>query len=734
MCFAELQGIERNSPSRIRYNTEDRSRRHRGVPNSSFEKKPLHDYHARNRATAHTSQNHQNKGFESRSFKDSKEDDVNKSYENTVRFQRNLPFNNVPELNFPFGENGDHFMEFLSQIGSNNRPFGDIGFGERSDLKTEKLPTTKLIPQFKKSPFSSTFDYPSEYYSDKQVVTSEKTDHIENSFLPSLTSTTSGYLTNTKLPSSYYNTESPRRRTSLEQHSSRKTPSRQKGFKGSDLSILNEISELKQSYQNNNEIVDEDYSAYYDQRRNPFLQEKSRKRKVNHEDEEQNTPLPLAYDPNQLYNTLNKDITDGYDEAEAYNDRLNQEKAYDPIQPDVQEPIQHNALINPYQYPVSHTNAIIETSERNQIADINKPLRFPTKERESSHVVPTFNPAELSQKINGQGNVKNTARNYYNSPYQESYHHTLKSYREPIGSKERQKGDVIITKTKHTKHVTHSHSNREEIAARSVLSTNKKVNNYPTKARTKPIQTTTVATTSASHQTSRGQTSSLLTEQSSSTSSDSNSGSEPKEIATTPRTRVIYTPGPVYYKDMPLVTSTPDPAVVLDKLTAPVNNQPYKNKYKGNRNRAKIPRYIRKDGKGQHYRRKEASRKSDEGYFYRDNPYQARETSIPITHDRVDTQQGYKLVDENSSNVDSEGYYYRDITYQNHPKKDIDGNPDNDWIPIFTRKNDLVRHRLQKSPLKKLVNNVKESLFRSDTSVSTAAAISLPYLALALPN
>ena len=166
--------------------------------------------------------------------------------------------------------------------------------------------------------------------------------------------------------------------------------------------------------------------------------------------------------------------------------------------------------------------------------------------------------------------------------------------------------------------------------------------------------------------------------------------------------------------------------------------------YKGNRRKLeklirklegnKTPRYNRKDVKGKHYRRKEAPRKLDDGYYYRDNPYQDRETSIPITHDRVDVQNGYKVEDEASSNVDSDGYYYRDVTYQNHPKKDIDGNPDNDWIPILTRKNDLVRHRLQKSPLKRLVNNVKESIFRSDTSVSTAAAISLPYLALALPN
>ena len=161
-----------------------------------------------------------------------------------------------------------------------------------------------------------------------------------------------------------------------------------------------------------------------------------------------------------------------------------------------------------------------------------------------------------------------------------------------------------------------------------------------------------------------------------------------------------------------------------------MKDQTYQQKFKGNRNRAIFPRHIRKDGKGPYHRRKETPRKLDNGYYYQDVIHQDRETSIPIRHDRVDVQNNYKLVDDTLINNDSDSYY----TYQNHPKKDIDGNPDNDWIPILTRTNDLVRHRLQKSPLKKLVNNVKGSLFRSDTSVSTAAAISLPYLALALPN
>ena len=104
-----------------------------------------------------------------------------------------------------------------------------------------------------------------------------------------------------------------------------------------------------------------------------------------------------------------------------------------------------------------------------------------------------------------------------------------------------------------------------------------------------------------------------------------------------------------------------------------------------------------------------------------------------MRHDETDTKTIYEIEPETPQDLDEE-YYYRDTSYENHPKKDIDGNPDNDWIPIPTLRNDLIRHRLRKSPLKKLVNNVKERLFQSDASITTAAALSLPYLALALPS
>ena len=728
--ISDRHNIERNSPTILRNNVEDRARRHRGVPNSSFETTSRKRYDNRNVESSYPPQNHFSRGFQSRSFLANKEEnDVNESYETTVRFQRNLPFRNVPELNPPFGENGDNFMEFLSQISSNNRPFGDIGFGERSDKKTEDVGTTKLIPQFKKSQYVNSLNYPSEYYSDKQVVTSEDKEPLSYSVRPSFTATTTSNLVKAKSPPQYYDTtKTPRRRTSLNTYPSQKL-SKENGFQDSNLSILNEISNLQKSYKNNNEVAAGDYNAYYDQRQNRFTSEKSSKRKSNSEVRYKNTPLPLAYDPNKLYNSLQNDITDGYEEAYSYNKRLRQQEAYNAIQSETQEPVQPNSLINPYQYPTSQTKNVIATPERNIIADHNKPLRFPSKQNESNQVKSTFNPSELSQKINERTKVQNTARNYYKKPFLESYHHTLKSYREPIGSN----GNKQLSNARAVEHVTARHVSSEELAARSVQSLNDKVtNSILSSARTKPSTTTTTeATTPTSRQTSKVPTSThLTTEQLTSTRSDIASISKGNEINTTPKTRVIYTPGPVYYKDMPLVTSTPDPGVILDKLTAPVNDQPHKQQLRGIRNRAKGPRYHRKEGKGPYHRRKELPRKLDNAYYYRDVPHQDRETSIPIRYDRLDVQNNYRVLDEQSTNDDADGYY----TYQNHPKKDIDGNPDNDWIPILTRKNDLVRHRLQKSPLKKLVSNVKESLFRSDTSVSTAAAISLPYLALALPN
>lgn len=634
----------------------------------------------------------------------------------------------MPELNPPFGENGENFMEFLSQISSNNRPFGDIGFGERSSSKTEKIKTTKLIPQFKRSKVVNSLSYPSEYYSDEKLVTREDKEPPRNSFQPSFTTTASSYFSKAKAPLQYYDaTEAPKRRTSLKNYSSVKS-FKQNGFQDSSLSILNDINKLQKSYRNKNEEIDEDYNAYYDQRENRITSNKSRKRKVSPQLKQENTPLPLAYDPNKLYNSLQNDITDGYQEVYAYNKRLEDQKTNSPIKTEIQEPIQPNSLIKPYQYPTSQTNNVAELPERNIIADHNKPLRFPTKQQESTHLQSTFNPTELSQKMNERSNSQSVAGIVYKSPYLESYHHTLKSYREPIGSN----GGLKQLNEKAVEHVTIRHVSGEELAARSIQSLNNKVtNSFLTKVRTKPSSTTTVATTPTSRQTAQVSTSThLTTEQLTSTKSETKSTSKENVINTTPKTRVIYTPGPVYYKDMPLVTSTPDPGVILDKLTAPVNDESYKKQFRGNRNRAKGPRYHRKDGKGPFHRRKEAPRKLDNGYYYRDIPHKDREISIPPRHDRVDIQSKYRVLDEESTNDDPDGYY----TYQNHPKKDIDGNPDNDWIPILTRKNDLVRHRLQKSPLKKLVNNVKDSLFRSDTSVSTAAAISLPYLALALPN
>ena len=101
--------------------------------------------------------------------------------------------------------------------------------------------------------------------------------------------------------------------------------------------------------------------------------------------------------------------------------------------------------------------------------------------------------------------------------------------------------------------------------------------------------------------------------------------------------------------------------------------------------------------------------------------------------ENVDKSDTYPELDEHPSGVADE-YYYKNRNYETHFPKEIDRSRNNDWIPIPTRKHDLIRDRLQKSPLKKLVNNVKESLFRSDAGITTAAAISLPYLALALPN
>ena len=484
-------------------------------------------------------------------------------------------------------------MEFLSQISSNNRPFGDIGFGERSDSKTEELDTTKLLPQFKKSQFVNSLKYQPEFYSNKQAAISKENEPLRNSFQPSFTTQTSPYFAKATSPSRYYDiTEAPRRRTLLKNYSSGKS-TKQESLKESNLSILNEINKLQKSYENNNEIIDEDYSAYYDQRPNRVASEKSRKRKVNSERKDENAPLPLAYDPNLLYNSLQNDITDGYEEAYAYNNILKEQEAYNAAQSETQEPIQPNSLIKPYQYPTSQTNNVEHSPERNIIADHNKPLRFPTNQQESTQPNPTFNPAKLSKEMNERVKVQNTAKNFNKAPYHESYHHTLKSYRQPIGSNVNQK----LSNPKNIEHVTIRYVSGEELAARSVQSLNNKVtNSFLTRARSKPSPTTTVATTSTSHQTSKLSTSShSTTEQLSSSKSDAKTTSIADEINTTPKTRVIYTPGPVYYKDMPVVTSTPDPGVILDKLTAPVNDQPYNQLFKGHRNRAKNQRYHRKD-------------------------------------------------------------------------------------------------------------------------------------------
>ena len=104
-----MQEIGKHTPSTIRYNVEDRSRRHRGLSSSSFNRKSLSNTV---QTTDHFLNNPTNI-LESRSFKNKDENDiVDSTFQAPVRFQRNLPFSNTPDLNPPFGENGENLMEF----------------------------------------------------------------------------------------------------------------------------------------------------------------------------------------------------------------------------------------------------------------------------------------------------------------------------------------------------------------------------------------------------------------------------------------------------------------------------------------------------------------------------------------------------------------------------------------------------------------------------------------------
>ena len=162
-------------------------------------------------------------------------------------------------------------------------------------------------------------------------------------------------------------------------------------------------------------------------------------------------------------------------------------------------------------------------------------------------------------------------------------------------------------------------------------------------------------------------------------------------------------------------------------MTAPVSTNSYPNIYNNQNSYKNSPRYDTIDNLPVYHDKPETPKKLDDGYYY-------RETN---QYDRVNTNH---LRHDEPRNSD-DGYYYKDVSYENHPKKDIDGNPNNDWIPILTRnmetlnrKHEWMRKRLAKSPLKKLVNNVKGRIFRSEASITTAAALGLPYLALALPS
>ena len=191
----------------------------------------------------------------------------------------------------------------------------------------------------------------------------------------------------------------------------------------------------------------------------------------------------------------------------------------------------------------------------------------------------------------------------------------------------------------------------------------------------------------------------------------------------------------MYYKDLPGATTTPDPAILLDNLTAPPSKDHHKNRYKTQHGHRQNPKVRRIDDENVYYKDYKTSTPANEGYYYRDINYHP-ETVLEVRgSENVDKSDTYPELDEHPSGA-ADDYYYknRNRSYETHFPKEIDRSRNNDWIPIPTRKHDLIRERLQKSPLKKLVNNVKESLFRSDAGITTAAAISLPYLALALPN
>ena len=141
----DMSGFAKHTPLTIRSNIEEQSKRHRRISSPPYYPRQSFREHTSKYSEHPNSSHRKRKTLESRSFeggsRSSRDDEFAKPiFEmQPSRFQRNLPLHNIPELNPPFGKDDKQFMHFLSQLGSNNRPFGDIGFGQKSDLPSNEI-------------------------------------------------------------------------------------------------------------------------------------------------------------------------------------------------------------------------------------------------------------------------------------------------------------------------------------------------------------------------------------------------------------------------------------------------------------------------------------------------------------------------------------------------------------------------------------------------------------------
>ena len=736
--------IGKRSPSITKANVVIRPRRHRGNPSFHSVQKPFrHQQTDRRRKVNPISS--EEKVYESSGFMVKDESRIKQSaLKEHTRFERNLPFQNIPQLNPPFGESGDHFMEFLSQIGSNNRPFADMAFGGKSDVSSGNQDSFHEINSF----FEETNDNKIKRQSIRRENIRPETDqsHAFDSFRNS-----NIHLNNPEDMVKKRNTVKPDiavprwtsgsifsgpSEISHEHNSGTKSSTLRNGeqpFFQDDYprqtdnnqlnnpSILNEIDKLQKSYQNKNSVDKNEYPLHV----NPFPKKEKvhnpRRRIVHHKRRRKEEPLPVTYDPYVPRDVVENALQD--ENQEEYIETRLSDQEHQPIKAENQELVRPNALISEYPHFPVEIGTSSGTTKRSHTSDSNNHIQVQDGEKD---YVPRsrLQPSEYSKSGNRQAQEN-----------LEGYHYTTPTYRAPIGSKQEEayEEDISLEPIRKFQQELRKPWKLEKIAAKETPATIKDFyKEVPSRIKA-TLETTSspIVTSGIDTQSSPYPSSTANLDESQNFAEESKS--QYNEFITTPKTKEIYTPGPVYYKDLPGATTTPDPAILLDNLTAPPSKDHHKNRYKTQHNHRKIPKIRRIDDEKIYYKDYKTSTPANEGYYYRDINYHP-ETVLEVRgSENVDKSDVYPELDENPSGV-ADDYYYKGRNYETHFPTEIDRSRSNDWIPIPTRKHDLIRERLQKSPLKKLVNNVKESLFRSDAGITTAAAISLPYLALALPN